>query len=353
MKTKRLILGIYLEPSVWVCDKEVDIDPKSISSKECLEIVFSKKLQNGIEVCVQRQGFIVVAFPESLLGIKISEIRTANLLPINVAQLALSFFNAFLFLVYNQTYKYYNGGFQSIKQAIDIADIWRWPDYSSELKDIAIQQPSPIMKQDRMLSLDVVKYSVLRTIGRLKENDRLFRSKLPTEILDQALDLLLTDNDTQVNWQLLALLNKAIFIIQKAEFEESLVISWSVAEALIEIEWKSYILRTNENIGTSGEKTVNSPRLEKLVSANYDASHRTEILELAKVIPYELYKRSLKARKTRNDWLHYLKPVSQEKCRDCFFVARDLLSRKMGFTIEHPGAFYVQDEYMPKKSRIK
>jgi len=348
MKTKRLILGIYLEPSVWVYDKGIDIDPKSISREECLEIVFSKKLQNGIEVCVQRQGLIVVAFPESLLGIKVSEIRTANLLPINVAQLALSFFNAFLFLIYNQTYKHYNGRFQSIKQAIDISDIWRWPDYSSELKDIAIKQPLPIMKQDRMPSLDVESRLSLRTIGRLSENDKLFRPKLPAEILDQALDLLLTDNDTQVNWQLLALLNKAMFIIQKAEFEESLVVSWSVAEALIEIEWKNYILQTNENIGTSGEKTVNSERLKKLVSANYYASHRAEILELAKVIPYELYKRSLNARQTRNDWLHYLKPVSQKECRNCFFVARDLLSRKMGFTIEHPGAFYVQDEHMPK-----
>ena len=353
MKTNLLILGIYLEPSVWVYDKGVDIDPKSISSEECLEIVFSKKLQNGIEVCVQRQGFIVVAFPDSLLGIKISEIRTANLLPIKVAQFALSFFNAFLFLIYNQTYKHYNGGFQSIKQAIDISDIWRWPDYSSELKDIAIKQPLHIMNQGRMLSLDAESYLSFRTIGRLTENDRLFRGNLPAEILDQALDLLFTDNDIQVNWQLLALLNKAIFIIQRAEFEESLVVSWSVAEALIEIEWENYILQTNEKIGTSGEKTVNSKRLGKLVSTNYDASHRAEILELAKVIPYELYKRSLKARKTRNDWLHDLKPVSQEKCRNCFFVARDLLSRKMGFTIEHPGAFYVQYEHMPKKSRIK
>jgi hypothetical protein len=320
MKTNRLILGIYLEPSVWVYGKGVDIDPKSISIEECLEIVFSKKLQNGIEVCVQRQGFIVVAFPESLLGIKISEIRTANLLPIKVAQLALSFFNAFLFLIYNQTYKHYNGGFQSIKQAIDISDIWRWPDYSSELKDIAIKQPLHIMKQDRMLSLDAESYLSFRTIGRLTENDRLFRGDLPAEILDQALDLLFTDNDIQVNWQLLALLNKAIFIIQRAEFEESLVVSWSVAEALIEIEWENYILQTNEKIGTSGEKTVNSKRLDKLVSTNYDASHRAEILELAKVIPYELYKRSLKARKTRNDWLHDLKPVSQEKCRNPWIV---------------------------------
>jgi hypothetical protein len=347
METKRLILGIYLEPSVWVCNNGEHVDPKSISPEECVKVVFSKTLPHGIEVCVQRQGFIVVAFPESILNMKISEIKSANLLPIRVAQIVLSFFNAFLFLVYNQTYKYYNGSFGCVKQAIDISGIWRWINNSeTDLSAIAVEQPIPILKQDEFTNIEITLYLHSKTVGKLVETDKLFRSEMPSEILDQTFNLLLKDSDIQNNWQLLALLNKAVCSIQRAEFAESHVLSWSVAEKLIETEWKNYVESTNAIIGSSGEKTVNSRRLTKLVSPDYDASHRMEILELAKIIPYELYKKSISARKTRNDWLHYLKSVTQEECINSYLVARDLLSRKIGFNIEHPGAFYFQDEHI-------
>jgi len=350
MQTNRLILGIYLHPSLWICDESEHIDPKLISREECLEVVFTKTLQNGIEVCIQRQGFIVVAFPESLLNTNISKINTNNLLPIKAAQFSISFFNALLFLIYDQTYKHHNGRFQSIKQAIGISEIWKWlDDPSSELRDIAIQQPAPIMKQDEMLSLDNVPHLFSKTIGNLTEVSKLFRMHLPIHILDQALDTMFIEGGAEINWQLLSLLNKAVFITQKAEFEESLVISWSVAEILIGIEWENYISQTNRDVGATGEKTVNSKRLDKLTSSNFDVSHRVEILELAKVIPYELYKRSLNARTSRNNRLHYLKPVTQEESRNCFLLARDLLSRKMEISIDHPGAVYLHDEYMTHK----
>jgi hypothetical protein len=67
--------------------------------------------------------------------------------------------------------------------------------------------------------------------------------------------------------------------------------------------------------------------------------------ELAKVLPYDLYKKSIKARQIRNHWLHSLKPVTQEDCIDCYIVARDLFSRKLGFNIDHRGAFYASDEH--------
>ena len=350
METERMILGIYLEPSVWVCNEGEHPDPELMSPEECTRIVFSKALPNGVEVCVQRQGFVVVAFPEDLLGIKISEIRTANLLPIKAAQTALSFFNALLFLVYDQTYRYYVRNYQSLKQAVDISGIWRWnDDATAKLATIAVKQPMPVMRQDKEFLTETDLYTLLQSIGQLTKNDKVFRFELPSAVVDQALSLLFQMGDVQVNWQLLALLNKAVYSIQRADFAESHILSWSVAENLIETEWKNYILRSNEPVETSGEKTVNSERLKNLVSPDYSAAQRAEILELAKVIPFELFKRSVSARKARNDWLHNLKSVIQNDCRNCYLVARDLLSRKVGFNIEHPGAFYIQDESMPRR----
>jgi len=347
METKRLILGIHLDPSVWICNEGEHLDLTLISPEECTKIVFSKTLPQGTEVCIQRQGFVVVAFPENLLGIKTSEIRTANLLPIQAAQIALSFFNAFLFLVYNQTYKFYGGKYQSIKQAVDIAGIWRWNhDSGTGLATIAAKQPMPVMRQDKFLQIEAGSYLLRQSIGQLTESDKVLRRELPSAVVSQALDLLFVNGHAPVNWQLLALLNKAAYSIQRADFAEAHILSWSVAENLIAMEWKNYILGSSEPVGTSGKKTVNSVRLKKLVSPDYDASQRAEILELAKVIPHELYERSVSARKTRNHWLHDLKPVNQKDCINCYLVARDLLSRKLGFNIEHPGAFYIQDEMM-------
>jgi hypothetical protein len=148
-----------------------------------------------------------------------------------------------------------------------------------------------------------------------------------------------------VNWQLLGLLNKAIYAIQRAEFAESHVLSWSITESLLGQEWESYIKSTNQML-ERGAKTVNSERLSNLMGAAYTAAIRAEVLELVKVIPHVLYKRSIKARKVRNDWLHYLSPVSQEDCIECYEVARDLLSRKLGFELKHPAKLYISDEFL-------
>ena len=136
-------------------------------------------------------------------------------------------------------------------------------------------------------------------------------------------------------------------VYPKAEFAEAHVLSWSVAEKLIGIEWINFIDSTNEPVGDKGEKTVNRKRKDQLNSPDYEASKRIEVLELAKVLSYDLYRRLHEARKTRNKWIHNLENVSQEDCRQCYFAARDMLSRKLKYNLEHPGSYYFQDEHMP------
>jgi hypothetical protein len=342
MNTNRLILGVYLEPTVWVCNEGEHINPDNMTPEECLGIVFSKKLASGIEVCVQRQGFAVVAFPQEIFPVKISNINTSNLLPIGIAQVVLSFFNAFLFLLYDQRYKYYERRFQSVRQAIEISDIWRWRDDSEgDLSVIAVKQPMQMMKQHRAPDIRTEVFLALRSIGEL--SDTRYRTELSSSIVDNAFDLLFIDNDIQTNWQLLSLLNKAVYLVQKAEFAQSHVLSWSVAEILIGIEWERYILSTDQTI--NNEKTMNRQREKNFIeNADYTASIRAEILEMAKVLPYSLYKRSISVRKIRNAWLHKLRPVTMENCINCYEIARDMLSRKLGFEIHHPGGFYVSDE---------
>lgn len=346
MKDNCLVLGFYIEPHVWMAEDEKHIDFRNISDSECLEIVFAKSFPNGIEVCAQRQGFIIAAFPEELLSIRISEIKTANLLPMSAALFTIDFFNSLVFLLYDQTYKHYNKGYQSIKQAIKVSDLWRWYNVrSGNLVSVATQQPGPILNQSEMRSIDMAPYELGKSIGQLTTHDKQFRMPQPIEPLEKALDAMV-GNDFQLNWQLLALLNKAIWSIQNAEFAEAHVLCWSVAEKLLGIEWANYINGTSVSVGDSDKKTINRKRKDHLNSSEYEASKRIEILELAKVISYDLFENLHAARKTRNKWIHSLESVNQEDCRQCYFVARGMMSRKLKYNIEHPGAFYIQDEHM-------
>jgi hypothetical protein len=366
MQDKKLIVGFYIdEPPVWICRDGESINPKqTMTNEEYRQVVFNTTLPMGIEVFAQRQGCIIAAFPEELLSIKVSEIKTANLLPMSAAQFSLDFFNAFLFLLYDQTYKYHNQAYGSIKQAINVSNLWRWTNREDAdlISIITEDQPTPILKQHGTPNI----FDLINNVNPILKQDGIpnlidiltfsstFRATRHTTVVNKTLEVMFSNSDYEINktnWQLMALLNKALWSIQRAEFAEAHILSWAVAEKLIETEWEKYIDSTNQSIGEQGEKTVNtvnSDRKKSLVSANYDASKKIEILELAKVISYDLYKRLTKARQTRNRWIHGLKPVTQEDCTNCYLVARDMMSRKLNnYCLEHPGSYYFQDEDMP------
>ena len=347
MSDNRLVLGIYLEPNVWITTKQGEIiEHETIEPTDCLEIILHRVLPNGIEVCVQRQGFVVVAFPEDVMSIHISDLNYGNLLPSNAARFSVDFFNSFCFSLYDQMHR--NGISSTIKPAVSLADIWRWrtrPDV--ELAIIAQEQPMPILNQHTWLPFDVQVSNAKKTIGVLSDNDKLFRPSLTVSLLDNALNVMFVDSDFTANWQLIALLNKAVLSTHRGEFAEAHILSWAVIEKIIQNEWDRFIESTNE-ILDDGAKTVNSKRKEILNNRDYTVSVRTEMLELAKIIPYTLYKRLSPIRKTRNDWMHNLGPVSLQDCRECYEVAREFLSRKLGYEFQHPGGYYLFDEHFQK-----
>jgi hypothetical protein len=332
----RLILGVYLDPHVWFTKEDEIVNAQVVTPAKCLEIVFHKHLPNGIEVCVQRQGYIVAAIPEDLMSIRVSETNAANLLPSNAARFAHDFFNATLYLLNNYP------------QSIGLADIWIWRNREgAELVTIAQEQAMPVLNQHNWLAFDAGVRMLAMTVGQLSETDAMFRISLPLSRVDKAFELLFADPDYLLTWQLMALLNKAISSTRRGEFAEAHILSWAVIEKLIQVEWDEFMENTNETFD-DGTKSINSKRKNFLNGRDFTAAVRIEILELAKVIPYEVYKRLGPIRKVRNDWIHNLGPVSVQDCRDCYTVARDLLSTKVGFTIRHPGGTYIFDGDLPR-----
>lgn len=340
MQDKKLIVGFYIEPPVWICRDGESINPEQVTNEECRQIVFTKTLPMGIEVFAQRQGCIIAAFPEELLSIKVSEFKIANLLPMSAAQFSLNFFNAFLFLLYDQTYKYHNQAYGSIKQAINVSHLWRWTNREDTdlISIIAEDQPTPILKQDGILNIidfinivkPILKQDGISSIIDFLTFSSIFRATQYNTVINKTLEGMFNGGDDEINktnWQLMTLLNKAVWSIQRAEFAEAHILSWAVAEKLIKTEWK---------------KSPNKSRHDKNISDKITRLKNDQLLLS------DLCERLNKARTTRNDWIHDLKPITQEDCTNCYLVARDMMSRKLNnYCLEHPGSYYFQDEDMP------
>ena len=93
----------------------------------------------------------------------------------------------------------------------------------------------------------------------------------------------------------------------QSRFAESLVVSWAACERLLNEAWRRYL--DERKAGPKGEPRITGDRKKKLLGRDFSASVISEALELAGVIPLDLFELISAARKSRNDWLHGLKPV--------------------------------------------
>ena len=92
-------------------------------------------------------------------------------------------------------------------------------------------------------------------------------------------------------------------------FAESLVLSWTICEDMINVIWKRMI----EGIRSSHESRMNPKRIKRLRNSSaFTASVRIETLELAGHLSIELANNLNKIRQVRNDWLHSFKDVDEQ-----------------------------------------
>lgn len=107
----------------------------------------------------------------------------------------------------------------------------------------------------------------------------------------------------------------------------SLITSWSIAEKVLQLRWEKYLDSQKER-EDDGKKIVfiNKDRKKNLMNGrDYSASVVSEILSLAGILSFELYKDMQLVRKARNNWIHNLSPVSRETAELSIKVAATLL----------------------------
>lgn len=282
---------------------------------------------------------LVACFPRRLVPGGNRPQKVANLLHAETLRWVLNFFNAFRFAVDNAT----PITSSCSPQAILDADIFTFLPGSIDPEKIASGQAAPLLDQARVFRGEEIKKLEL---GFGDIGERFFmRMPLSLEVLRGACDLLnRLASEFDRNIELLALLNEAVYLIRQADFHRSLITSWSACEFLINREWESYLDSTNEVILSEQQraKTLNSDRRKSLVDGpEWTAASKLEVLELAKRIPFSLYRDLRDVRKARNQWLHKLDYTDSRMANLAFRVGRDLMSRRLGVELPHRGTSYL------------
>jgi hypothetical protein len=121
------------------------------------------------------------------------------------------------------------------------------------------------------------------------------------------------------------LLYIAAYRYWEKRFSESVVLSWSVSEKLINIAWERYLRQKGR---------VSSRRRQQLISSrDFTASVVSEILELSDILPSSLYDRLGQSRRARNSWAHELRHLAAQDAQFSIAACQDLLNHLFGVRI--------------------
>ncbi len=135
----------------------------------------------------------------------------------------------------------------------------------------------------------------------------------------------LGDDDT---FQLLALLQDCISHFHNHQFSAALVVGWSVAEALLNRRWRTYL---NEVGGEAGRTKINKDRRDKLTGRDFTASIITETLSLAGKLNEATREELDSARKARNKFVHNVRDCDPAIAFQAASVAAKMIGEDAGF----------------------
>ena len=134
---------------------------------------------------------------------------------------------------------------------------------------------------------------------------------------------------------LLALLQKAALHFTNHEFPSSLILSWTIAEALV----NQFFLKLISNLESAKKTIFNGIRKELLAGRDYTASVMSQMLSFNGVITDQMLDILNTSRKKRNDFAHKLDDVEWEDASAALNLAAQMISKKAGFQLAVPISF--------------
>jgi len=141
---------------------------------------------------------------------------------------------------------------------------------------------------------------------------------------------------------LIAGIAKSICEYKVANYPVSLTLAWFVIESMLQKKWSAFLEEKNK-IYPDGMKRINKERRDVLNGRDYTISIITNILELANVMPIEVFAILEKVRRYRNRVVHqdHADKCTAKHCDLAIKLAVDLLSEALPIRIMPPSSYFV------------
>jgi hypothetical protein len=137
-------------------------------------------------------------------------------------------------------------------------------------------------------------------------------------------------------------LSRAISAYKIANNETSLVFSWFLIEELLNLLWSEY-LDSSATTYADGQQRLNNQRREFLNGRDYTASVKSNMLELAGRLPFDLFSKINRVRGLRNRIVHqHTVQLSHDDARLGITSALEMASSRWQIDIRPPLGFSMQ-----------
>ena len=135
---------------------------------------------------------------------------------------------------------------------------------------------------------------------------------------------------------------RAVSAYKITNYETSLVFSWFLIEELLNMQWDDYLKKKSKESNGKFQR-INKGRRDLLNGRDYTASVRSNILELAGCLEFELFSDINTIRKRRNQIVHQQRGVTVD-CEDtqlAIFTALKMAEQRWAVSISPPMGFSI------------
>jgi hypothetical protein len=324
------LVTYHLWPPVWILERLAPIDEPEFEVERLSEVVYTKTLQSGITVSVQRQGMFRFDFQEwrtsltSAKGIR----ETMH----HVSKARTDIINAQLACLYSAMEE-----LQPVPSKLAMAGHPKMWATAQDLALSRVEKPNEAVLGDTSLLAFSQADKRRSYVGKPGHDWRHIGRVLVVEknTLDLCFDkfnVLLTSPVSDLS-SIVSTYQQATVSYEAEAYGTALALAWTVTERVVGVLWDRYLERNRRREYDGQQKTFINGKRKDFLAEQLSASAIIEFLSLLEELPFPLYEASQKPRKARNKWMHQMQPPSPDEALNAIGTAADFLQFLSGVAL--------------------
>jgi hypothetical protein len=316
--------GYYRLPAVWVGEMPEPSNVSTLNPPVHHATAFDGQAAESLKVRVQRNGLFLFDFSSwpHALPVHIPSYTSGNPVPkrIHEAEIKAEETSVYRARIMNV----HQAFMATAEQICGEAGMMGFPVHAWNTYKSRDMHRESLQYGDDVEDVHALSQNVLDNSYHTTRDGPLPRRLIKLEVVSKSFELLsqvLSHRNVSSLVDMVDLLFVGAHRSIEKRFGESVVLSWTVCEQLINIAWK----RLLDSNAIDGEvRRINQDRRDKLEGRDYTASVMSEFLELSRQISLSLFQRLEVARRARNAWAHKLQTPSQRAAHTSLDAAQEL-----------------------------